>query len=331
MIGVMELDCLNIRQLEAFCAVVSAGSLTAAARQLGRSQPAMTRLIQDLEETVGFVLFHRNGPRIVLSEQGGIFHAEVDRFLSGCSLLIKRVNDIRNEIAAPFELSAIPAMANGVLPAALACLPADLLPAHVHLQSVPAAQVTLSVVARRAGLGITSFPVDHPEVDVLWIGEACCMVALQENDPLVNQEAISLRQFKDRDIVTIADRSRLRGRIDAAFMAENVRPRRIFESTASVTALSMANAGLGVAIVDPATASGMSIKGITVRPLAERIPFFFGVIKPGGHILSPGLAALSETLKTVATQRLSGFRLHGRASSEIIEEALCGYDPALRS
>jgi len=93
----------------------------------------------------------------------------------------------------------------------------------------------------------------------------------------------------------------------------------------------MAKAGLGLAIVDPATASGMPMNGMTIRPITQRIPFFFGVIKPGGQILSSGLEALSEALKTVAKQRLSGFRLHGRPSPEIIEDALCGCEPAFRS
>ena len=41
------------RQLEAFAAVMSTGSVTGAARLLARSQPAITRLVQELEAEVG--------------------------------------------------------------------------------------------------------------------------------------------------------------------------------------------------------------------------------------------------------------------------------------
>ncbi|MGO7465133.1 LysR family transcriptional regulator, partial [Rhizobium ruizarguesonis] len=55
----MHSNSFDIRQLEAFAAVMSAGSVTGAARLLGRSQPAVTRLIQDLEADSGYALLQR--------------------------------------------------------------------------------------------------------------------------------------------------------------------------------------------------------------------------------------------------------------------------------
>ena len=47
---------MELRQLEAFAAVMSTGSVTAAGRVLGRSQPAVTRLVQELEAEIGYPL-----------------------------------------------------------------------------------------------------------------------------------------------------------------------------------------------------------------------------------------------------------------------------------
>uniref|UniRef100_UPI003100ADF6 helix-turn-helix domain-containing protein n=1 Tax=Neorhizobium sp. EC2-8 TaxID=3129230 RepID=UPI003100ADF6 len=66
----MPAEYLDTKQLEAFIAVMSIGSMTGAAKALGKSQPVITRLIQDLEHDLGFSVLHRNGPRIAPTEQG---------------------------------------------------------------------------------------------------------------------------------------------------------------------------------------------------------------------------------------------------------------------
>ena len=47
---------INHRQLEAFQAVMEAGTVTAAAERLYITQPAVTRLVRDLEHAIGFAL-----------------------------------------------------------------------------------------------------------------------------------------------------------------------------------------------------------------------------------------------------------------------------------
>jgi len=56
---------LTIRQVEAFRAFMQRRSVTRAAEMLFISQPAMSRLISDCEESVGFMLFERNQGRLV--------------------------------------------------------------------------------------------------------------------------------------------------------------------------------------------------------------------------------------------------------------------------
>ena len=73
----------DFRTLEAFQAAMSCGSMTGAARQLGIGQPTVTRMVRDLETSVGFQLFHRNGPRITPTDRGLRFHEEVQRLTAG--------------------------------------------------------------------------------------------------------------------------------------------------------------------------------------------------------------------------------------------------------
>jgi aminoethylphosphonate catabolism LysR family transcriptional regulator len=58
-------------QLRSFHAVAQSGSFTAAARELGVSQPTITTQVRSLENEFGIELFVRRGRRIELTEAGG--------------------------------------------------------------------------------------------------------------------------------------------------------------------------------------------------------------------------------------------------------------------
>lgn len=55
---------INLRQVEAFRAVMQSGSITAAAELMSVTQPAVSRLIKYFESRIGFALFTREKGRI---------------------------------------------------------------------------------------------------------------------------------------------------------------------------------------------------------------------------------------------------------------------------
>ncbi|MEO0382175.1 MAG: LysR family transcriptional regulator [Pseudomonadota bacterium] len=57
-------------QMRGFIAAAETGSLSAAARQLGLTQPTLSRQVAALEETLGLTLFERIGKKLVLTETG---------------------------------------------------------------------------------------------------------------------------------------------------------------------------------------------------------------------------------------------------------------------
>lgn len=61
-------------QLLAFLAVADAGAFTAAARALHKSQPAVSKLVRNLEDELGLELFDRGSYRASLSDAGRLFH-----------------------------------------------------------------------------------------------------------------------------------------------------------------------------------------------------------------------------------------------------------------
>ena len=109
---------MELRQLEAFAAVMSTGSVTAAGRLLGRSQPAISRLLQELEAEIGYALFSRSGPRVTPTERF-LLYEDVERALAGMRQIRERAGEIARGQAQPLLIAATPALAAGLVPAAL--------------------------------------------------------------------------------------------------------------------------------------------------------------------------------------------------------------------
>jgi DNA-binding transcriptional LysR family regulator len=61
---------LDLHLLKAFLAVAEAGSVTAAAEELGYSQPGLSHRIAILERELGCALFRRRGRGMTLTREG---------------------------------------------------------------------------------------------------------------------------------------------------------------------------------------------------------------------------------------------------------------------
>lgn len=75
----MSMGVSSSAELRAFEATARAGSMSAAARQLGLSQPTVSAHIASLEQRFGVELFYRRGRGVVLTEFGALLHEATHR------------------------------------------------------------------------------------------------------------------------------------------------------------------------------------------------------------------------------------------------------------
>jgi DNA-binding transcriptional LysR family regulator len=289
---------MEIRQLEAFAAVVTTGSITAAGRLLGRSQPAITRLIQELEGELGFALFARSGPRVSPTEQGFLLYDEVEQTLAGLQQIRNRAAALARGEGRPLRIAATPALAAGLLPSALALAFRDGLcaPDQVEIHSLSPEQVVHAVLTGAAEIGLNSLPLEHRGVTVHWIGQAACVAAVRADDPLAAHSTIALADCRERRMITMQNPYRLRRRVDEAFAHAGIRPAGVIDTNTSLNALTAVRAGLGVAVLEPVTARGVPLADIAVRPVDTDIPFYFGVITPQARPASAPVLGLVDAL-----------------------------------
>jgi DNA-binding transcriptional LysR family regulator len=90
----MPLISLDIRMLRSFVSVVQSGSITVTARQLGRTQPAITLQLQRLEELTNKTLFRYEGRRQLLTDDG-------DLVLSYARSILRLHDEMLQRLASP--------------------------------------------------------------------------------------------------------------------------------------------------------------------------------------------------------------------------------------
>ncbi len=83
----MKHEALEFDALRVFKAVVEAGSFSAAAKQLGRAQSAVSYIIRELESKLGGELFDRSGYRPRLTEAGRLLLPRIERLLQDAAVL----------------------------------------------------------------------------------------------------------------------------------------------------------------------------------------------------------------------------------------------------
>ncbi|MER1966865.1 LysR family transcriptional regulator [Castellaniella sp. GW247-6E4] len=292
---------MEIRQLEALMAIVTSGSVTAAGRLLGRSQPVVSRQISDLEHELGFILFTRTRPTITLTPQGEDFYQEVRSVLADLQQLEARAQDIAAGQTRPLRILVTADLAHGILPDVLARVDGahPVFQQKLLIEEVLHESVGSALIEGRADIGLSNLPIDYEQCRTHWCGQAPCMLALPMNHPLAEQSVIRLESLGNTDVITLLGRYRMRYHLTNALVrATEGYPRRHIEASSQFAVVSMVRAGLGVALIDPFTAQGARLDGVAVRPIDVQIPYMVGVVSHQNRRLPDEALRLIEGLRT---------------------------------
>ncbi len=98
------MEALDWDKLRFFHTVAEAGSLTHAGKSLGLSQPAVSRQISTLEESLGVSLFRRHARGLVLSEQGEMLHETTKEIYQRLSIIKGQLVDTHQQPEGPLTV-----------------------------------------------------------------------------------------------------------------------------------------------------------------------------------------------------------------------------------
>ncbi|WP_230720334.1 LysR family transcriptional regulator [Martelella mediterranea] len=310
----------DVKALEAFQAAMACGSMTAAAKQLGIGQPAVTRQIKELEDSVGFPLFHRNGPRISPTERGLQFYGEVQRLMSGLHQIRERAAAIRDGQIAAIDIAATPTMAGGLLSPTLARMGLDL-PGVVNIEAMSAEHVARALTSRTADFGLSALPFEHATLEAKVICESRLVAAVEKGGAFDAEEPLPLEALAAARLLTVGNAYRIRGKINGALKRQDIVPAAEIVTNSSLNAMMAARAGLGIAIIDPVTAFGIPVDGVSIRPLAVDLPYIWGLFSAAGRVLPAELLSFVAGFEAACSTTIPDCVFHDPSDIRALERS----------
>ncbi|WP_149537259.1 LysR family transcriptional regulator [Siccirubricoccus phaeus] len=292
---------LGTRQLQAVLAVAEERSFVAAAARLRLSQPALTRVVQRVEDVLGVALFERSTRRVALTVAGREFVAVAERVLNDLRIAGRSLRELAEEQRGQVILACIMSVAAGPLPKLLAEWRATRPGVELHLREGVHGDVVEAVRSGVADLGVTYLEALPEGVAGEALGEARFRAVLPPGHPLAEAPRVSLAALAAEPLISFPAEARTRRLLDGAAAAAGVALRHAATVTQFATMLALVRAGIGIAIVPAGAVPAES--GLVLRDLAPPgLKRAIGIVTLTGRELAPPAAGLRELLRGLMRQ-----------------------------
>jgi DNA-binding transcriptional LysR family regulator len=292
---------LELRHLIYFREVARLEHVSAAARELHVSQPAITRQLQDLERELGGKrLFERAGRRVRLTEAGRLLlgHAE---------LILRQVEQARfdlatfgDELGGRVSIGAPPTVGERLLPDALHDFHRDHRRLELKVHEGSTSELLRLLDQGELDMAVVTVTVAHRGLRVTPLFQEDLLVVVANEHRLAGRGEVTITDLRDEPFLLYSPGGYVRDATLNACRAAKFAPRVALNSGSMELLLRMAEAGLGVAIIPP-----LALKG---DENLARLRLCQPVLRRTMALVSPAERALTagaEKLRAYLSERLA--------------------------
>jgi molybdate transport repressor ModE-like protein len=291
---------LDVRRLQVLREVARQGSLSAAARELDYTQPAVSHHIARLEDEVGTPLLVRAGRGVRLTEAGAALAAHADDLLARMSAAEDDVAAIAGLRAGRVRLAAFPSATATIVPPAVAALRAAHPGVGVSFVEQEPPEALAALRAGELDLAVAFAYPEAPDGDQPWLEHVELF-----SDPLLavlpaGHRRARARRLKLADLAGetwIAGCERCRRHLLHACAEAGFKPDIAFATDDYVAVQSLVVAGVGVALLPSLGLRAVQNPGVAVVALAaEHARAVFAAV-PRAERHPPAVAAMLAALR----------------------------------
>lgn len=287
----------SIRDLEILHTVVRLGGVTAAARQLGISQPAVSRTLALLEERSGKSFFNRQGTQLVpTAEALQLFDASESVFKA-----LERVEALRwlEPEKERISVVAAPTLAHCLLPRVIA----EFRNRHPNISVSLDIQTTVEVISQIASdqvqLGFAEVPQGDWGVRKHPFRRSNLSVAVPKGHAWAGLKSIQATEIGDEPLIVLLKRNPFRTMLDRLLWREGGIPNIVLETSDVLSAVEHVGRGVGVAVVNPYPVMLHSNEAIRYVLLEPSLEYETSMLTNPSRVPTPGVQLFMECVRDV--------------------------------
>lgn len=269
----------RIRQLEALMAVIGNGSVTAAAAELGISQPATSRLLSDLGKEFDFQLFDKRDGQFVPSQEVRLIEPDIRRVLELMRQISDVSADITNRKVGHIRIACLPGFATSHLPQVVA----------EFLKNRPGVSLTIEpdrperilewMITEQYDFGITDGFFGHPAVDCQDVNIRTVCV-FPTGHRLEGLTEVSPKDIASESIIHTRKDSDFYIQLARRFQDAHVELTSHIEVRQFTAACELVCNGVGVSVVSALDAEKYIGQGLSFRPFTPELPHALSLVRP---------------------------------------------------
>ncbi|MBA4326841.1 MAG: LysR family transcriptional regulator [Polaromonas sp.] len=276
---------MRLRHIEVFNAVMLTGSVSAAARLINVTQPAVSRTLQHAEIQLGFALFQRVRGRLTPTAEAQTLYPHIERLFAQLDEVQRLASSLKSGRSSQDELRVLTVLALSyeVFPRAIRLFREKYPEVAVVHEALHSPQIVSSLVLQEADVGYVFSAISHPALSHEQIGERRVMCVVPKGllgARHLKSGVLTFAQLADLPVIGLDSRDPLGVTLGHLLREGNPGIKPVMTVQTYHVALALAHHGVGVALVEGCTAASADRSKVDVLALEPAIPVTIKALRP---------------------------------------------------
>ena len=266
------------RQVEAFKNVMITDSFKDAAANMNISAPAVSRLISNLEKSLGFQLFKRHNKAVLATNKAIRFYKYVEKHYCGLEQLEQFAEKIKTGAPLELHVGATYSLAGSLLPHILKRFRQQYPDTDLRVETHASTEIVNRLQTRLIHAAILPAFPKTPGIIQEPLVTAAHVCAVPKQHPLATKSVITAQDFDNEDVLNVLPAGLVNwNRIAEALERDDVTMKHSISIQNSITGYGLIAAGLTVALIEPFAAHLWKNNGVSVLPFEPKLNFDYVV------------------------------------------------------